>query len=140
MANEQTKHTPGRLHCHNEQLDASYTGADGRAHHHTIAIANPVEIDAVRYGDEGSAEANAARLALCWNAHDTLLAACERVRDELGIAIHTSMRKASGSYQAIVAWDAISRLSNQEWGAIVDFALNGLGIRAALALAEEGGQ
>lgn len=48
------------------------------------------------------------------------------IREELGIAIHTSLRKAGYSSEANTAWKAIDDMNSDEWSDILDFIVDGL--------------
>lgn len=56
-----------------------------------------------------------------------------RVRDQIGEAFHTGLRKASEHPTAAKAWQAIADMPRQDWHAVLEFALDGLGINHALA-------
>ena len=57
----------------------------------------------------------------------------ENVRDGMGIAIHTGLRKALDSSEAVAAWKAIDNLPDGDWPIVLRFALDGLGVTDVLA-------
>ena len=63
----ESKHTPGTLHAHGEQIDVIYV--DGHERHYILARALDHYDDYSKLGiDHDTMMANAARLAACWNA------------------------------------------------------------------------
>ena len=52
----------------------------------------------------------------------------QRVREQLGEAMHTAFRKASDCREAHVIWDEIQRMPPREWHNVVEFVLDGLGV------------
>jgi hypothetical protein len=49
-----------------------------------------------------------------------------QLQAQLGEAIHTALRKASGHYQAGVAWDGIRSLPPGEWAKVIALVIEGL--------------
>lgn len=48
------------------------------------------------------------------------------LEDQLGEAIHTSLRKAGESREARQAHSAISAMKSEEWARVIDFATYGM--------------
>lgn len=65
-----------------------------------------------------------------------LLATLKTVRDQLGEAIHTGLRKGADGGGSDEAWRAIRDMSDKQWSNAVQFALCGLGVTRAIAKAE----
>lgn len=63
------------------------------------------------------------------------LVTLRRVRDELGEAVHTGLRKACDSDDATLAWRALGRAP--DWPEAVRFAVDGLGVKQAIAVLED---
>ena len=63
---------------------------------------------------------------------ERLRAALEAVRDGLGEAIHTGLRKGADGGGSANAWRAIAAMGRAQWRAALEFALDGLGVTAAL--------
>lgn len=77
-----------------------------------------------------------ARCAKAESINRDLLAALKMTDDQLGEAIHTSLRKVGSSHASNQAWHAITDIPDDEWRQILDFILGGLQIRAAIAKAK----
>ena len=91
----ESKHTPGTLHAHGEQIDVIYV--DGHERHYILARALDHYDDYSKLGiDHDTMMANAARLAACWNgcraipnpaAVPKLLAAVENAVASIAVAM-----------------------------------------------------
>lgn len=79
------KHTPGPLHVHPgvgnrlAEIHAEYD-IDDRPQHHIVFEARKPDPN---YGNIGSQNANAARLALCWNTFDERAEALQQLQTRL---------------------------------------------------------
>ena len=56
----------------------------------------------------------------------------ETIQVSLGEGIHTGFRKATDHEAANRAWKAIKDLPHEDWAAVCHFALDGMGVLAAL--------
>lgn len=59
----------------------------------------------------------------------------EELASAVGEGIHTALRKAGRSRHATAAYRAIDEMNDEEWGDVVDFAVDGLA--SLLGLDEE---
>lgn len=59
--------------------------------------------------------------------------ALEAVNEQLGEAVHTGLRKGADGGGSAAAWRAINEMSSEAWSQAIRFAIDGLGIKRALA-------
>lgn len=60
--------------------------------------------------------------------YDAQAAELVGMREQLGEAVHTAFRKASDTRRANLIWHEIDALPAEEWGQILDFIADGLGL------------
>ena len=102
MTNETEKHTPGRLRV---QRAVTFCDDDSTRERRllmppdacaSVAIVAELGRDDDDYGDPAEMDANAERLALCWNQHDALVEAVGELSRWLNWAIERDIAIAGG--------------------------------------------
>ena len=70
--------TPRPWHVHGEHVHAAYDNSEGRLQHHAVAVTH--DLNAGRYGNEGTKATNAALILAARNALPDLIAEIRRLR------------------------------------------------------------
>ena len=77
--------TPRPWHVHGEHVHAAYDNSEGRLQHHAVAVTH--DLNAGRYGNEGTKATNAALILAARNALPDLIAEIRRLRASVNEAI-----------------------------------------------------